>query len=530
MEINYTATLLLPALTSSIGVIGKDADITVKLDGEGNPYFSGKHIKGILKERVRQFKNALGDTDIDVFLEKYFGKEGNNITEERFQKLRFFNLILKENTKENLIDNRYGIRVDRKRKTVINNSLFNYEFLKTGTVFEGKIECSNNISEEDLKFLLASLYHLNFIGGLKSRGIGKVEIKIENKEIKELNNLAKKLIKENRDSKIISIGNEELEHFSYTLKLEEPIILKEKELGNYVYVRDSIQGSTIRGAMIEYFLNKKVDIDSLLKIEASQAIIDKIKLASTFKTKYEINGEKIEKDKVIFEGTEYEGIKLERGSLSILEASGNEISIEIDKKLKSTKDSMIFNTEYIYFDKELKGELKAPKGIIKRGQGYNIYLGKIKSKGFGKATITFNELKKENNVSISNRIEKLNKQLEDKKSKIITFDLMSDMILPFNEIWNVSEQFLEMLPFENDFSFNSKKSFINTKKMSGYNIINNSRKMDELILCRGSVITYNTNNYEKFIKELEKIELNGIGLRKNEGFGEVKICSIRGEK
>ena len=47
-----------------------------------------------------------------------------------------------------------------------------------------------------------------------------------------------------------------LEKFSYTLELEEAIVLKERKLGNYIKSRNSIQGSTIRGALIEYF-NKK---------------------------------------------------------------------------------------------------------------------------------------------------------------------------------------------------------------------------------------------------------------------------------
>lgn len=529
MKINYTATLLLPAITASLGVIGKDIDITAKLDKDGNPYFNGKHIKGILKERVRQFKSALCDQDTEKFIEKYFGKEGNDITESRYQKLRFSNLILKE-PKDNLIGSRYGIKIDRRTKSTVHNSLFNYEYLKAGTVFSGNIECADNISKEDLKFLLASLFHLNFIGGFKSRGLGKVEIKVEGKGIEDLDKLVNSLGKDKKD--FLKIKQDILEHYNYELKLEEPIILKEKELGNYVYVRDSIQGSTVRGAVIESFLRKNINIEALLKIEASQAVLGEVKLASTFETKYKIDklGKKVKKDKVVFTGNEYEGIKLERGSLAMLDVTGNEISVEINEKMKSAKKSMLFNTEFLYSEKSLKGDLAAPKGLLRLNQPYTIYIGKVKSKGFGKATITFSPYKEDEKINVASRIEKLNKQLGNSSSKVVTFDLTSDLILPFNEIWDVSEQFLELLPFENDFSFNSQKSFINVKKMGGYNIVNNSRKMDELILCRGSVITYNTSNYNSILKSLEEVELKGLGLRKNEGFGRVKICSVRGEE
>ena len=35
MKVNYTIELLLPAVTASLGVIGKDIDVTVKKDKDG---------------------------------------------------------------------------------------------------------------------------------------------------------------------------------------------------------------------------------------------------------------------------------------------------------------------------------------------------------------------------------------------------------------------------------------------------------------------------------------------------------------
>ena len=59
MKIDYVVELLLPAITASLGVIGKDIDITVKRDKDGYPIFNGKHIKGILRSRVKEFKLKL---------------------------------------------------------------------------------------------------------------------------------------------------------------------------------------------------------------------------------------------------------------------------------------------------------------------------------------------------------------------------------------------------------------------------------------------------------------------------------------
>ena len=116
------------------------------------------------------------------------------------------------------------------------------------------------------------------------------------------------------------------------------------------------------------------------------------------------------------------------------------------------------------------------------------------------------------------------------EQKLITFDFLSDMILPFNEVSNVGNQILTLFEdFEEKLTLNNRRTFINVEKLRGYNIVNNIRKMDEIVITQGSVISYCINNedLEDILKKLEKIEENGIGLRRNEGFGRVRICSER---
>ena len=86
MKINYIVELILPAMTASLGTIGKDIDTTLKRDSEGFPFFSAKHIKGILRTRAYQFKRALGveEKETNSFLKKYFGEEGNYLEKNKF--------------------------------------------------------------------------------------------------------------------------------------------------------------------------------------------------------------------------------------------------------------------------------------------------------------------------------------------------------------------------------------------------------------------------------------------------------------
>lgn len=543
MKINYTVKLKTPALTASLGIIGKDIDVVVKVDSKGKPFFNGKHIKGILKERVTQFKLGLGESEEETkkFIDKYFGKEGNYIKDNNFDKIRFSNLVLVDENNYN-IDDRYGIKIDRKTRTTVHNSLFRYEHITAGTEFKGEIEVPDKIDREDLKFILACLFHLDTIGGFKSRGIGKVDVFIKERELKykeneEQEDIIDKIIDDvfneenNQESSKVNL-NGKLKKYSYTLSLKEPFILTGREIGNYVEVRDSIQGSTVRGAMIEYFAKSKdVSLEDLLCIEASDAISGDISLASKFITKYAIDGDKIETDKIVDPRNEIEdkskgkGVKLERKGTSMLKAKGNEISIAINSQTKSVEDGMLFNSEYLQCDEKLIGDIILPEGLVDENKDYTIYLGKMKSKGFGKAVIKFRKYEKER-ANLKARIEKLQKQA---KEKILTFDLQSDLILPFNTIYNVGEQFKSLIGIS-EIKFIENKSYINTGKLGGYNIINNIRKVDELVITRGSVLTYEIDDFNSILPQLEEIEEKGLGLRKNEGFGRVKISSERGEK
>lgn len=593
MRVNYTVELLLPAVTASLGVIGKDIDVTVKRDKDGYPIFNGKHIKGILRERVYQFKRALGveEKEIETFLNNYFGKEGNYIKNNSFNQVRFSNLTIKDkNTFKNkinvekLIGNRYGIRINRKTRSTVPQSLFNYEFLSRNNVFVGSLDINDNIKNEDLKFILACLFHLDKIGGMKSRGIGKVRVKINGNylegengvvETKSLDKIISELKREDKKAST-ELKTDEFVKYNYTLELEEPIVLKSIELGNYIKTRNSVQGSTVRGALIEYFCRKGYDLNVLKNIEASDATREdnKVSLASLFETKYEIKNEgnkKVKIDKVISSDTEYkDGTKYERSSSSDFKATGNEISVKINTKLKSAENGMLFNTEYINNTKEedknnkqkneikfptenikLVGDLKLPKEISQ--EKFIVYIGKYKFKGFGKATITIKKYSDTNKADLEARINNLSdkvrkdieskigkeaekeirNEIQDKDKKVICFDLYSDMIIPFTDIYDAGEQFLMLAGLKNEnLKFNLKRSFINTGKLEGFNIINGVRKVDELIFTKGSVFTYiiEENACDSILEKLTKIEANGLGLRKNEGFGRVRICSERGGK
>ena len=444
---------------------------------------------------------------------------------------------------------------------------------------------------KNLKFLLASFLHIDKIGGLKSRGLGKVEIQFTSvgsdknfdstkesnrfETVKEISGIILKNRLKNLNSKELG----KVEKYTYTLNFLEPSVLQGRVRKNEAELRNSLQGSSIRGMIIQYGLDNNFKIEDLLKIKIAEVkkIVEKngekkeeFKLASRFKTKYPVKDNKIEKiDKAISVMREYKtdlnnenGIKLERDSLALLNATGTELSIKIDEKTRTVKESFLFNTESIDLTKNeisLKGNIEIPEGLFEIGKEYELKIGKFKTKGFGKVKIKFEKYSEKQGMNIKDRIEKLNNQIKEdfvrfdeensRKSKekrekvysgdeklkkgeqkLITFDFLSDMILPFNEVSNVGNQILTLFEdFEEKLTLNNRRTFINVEKLRGYNIVNNIRKMDEIVITQGSVISYCINNedLEDILKKLEKIEENGIGLRRNEGFGRVRICSER---
>lgn len=128
--------------------------------------------------------------------------------------------------------------------------------------------------------------------------------------------------------------------------------------------------------------------------------------------------------------------------------------------------------------------MEIPKGLFEIGKKYELKIGKYKTKGFGKVEIEFKKFTDENDKNIGERIKELNDEikkdfkefdkrndkekvyfgdelLKEEKQKLITFDFLSDMILPFNEVSNVGKQILELF----DENFGEKLTLNNRRTL-----------------------------------------------------------------
>ncbi len=536
MLINYSVKLITPALTGQSGVIGKDLDIVTKLDANGFPYFPAKHIKGIVRDKYEYY--GLGEKE-DV--KKIFGFE----EDEYDTKVRFSHLNLskvydtdlenitdkkdKEILKKFLFGDRHGIRVDRETRTTIENSLFSYQYANPSLEFSSSIELKD-LNKEQVKKLIATLYNIDSIGGQKSRGLGKVEVFVEGFEKKDLTKALEKVFKEINNEKA-ELKDNTLSNYKFTLKFLEDAILTKSEKGNLIVSNTEINSSALRAGIIDA-LSNKFDFANGKNIE--KIVVEEVKPekseilpASFFKTKYPVDGETRYRNKLLCsDGAvkigNYES-KLERADIKYIKEGKelnfnkeSEISIAIDRETRSAEESKLFNFEIA----KLKGEkfvitIKTTKELLEAIDGLEVYVGKMKSKGYGKAKVTIVQDSK-NNATLE---EKLNK-FSDKG--FYTLDIVTDVILPFRSIKYVGEELKVLYNLEGEFL--GDKSFVKVEKMAGYSLMNNMPKADEIVIKAGSVLTYSG---KAKVEKLKDPEDSGIGLRKSEGYGKIEFCSER---
>jgi CRISPR/Cas system CSM-associated protein Csm3 (group 7 of RAMP superfamily) len=538
MKINYTVNLVTPALTGQTGIIGKDIDVVTKRGMDGLPFFPAKHIKGIVRDKYQYYfgenanvKNIFGhDEDKYETMARFTHLELSGVYGTPIDKLSD-----KEKVVDYLYGHRLGIRVDRETRTTIENSLFNYEYANAGLEFSGEIEFNEKVSKGALKEIIATLLNIDSIGGQKSRGLGKVEVKVEGLTLKELDTIVDKVYKEVIEKTKKNLTDNNLKKYKLEVEFLEDAVLTKFEKGNLIGSSTEINPSALRASVISQLAeNYEFNINNIVvtepKPEGSQLLPK-----SYYKTKYPIDGKTQYVNKLYFDKNNYESkdkkeeSKLERADIKFINPEKfeevkfqkeSEISIAIDRETRSAEESKLFNFEIAKIKgKKFTGTIETSEELKVAIDGLEIYIGKMKNRGYGKAKLTLNSFDSESET-LENRIKKFD--LKSELNNIYTLDIVTDTILPFRNIDNLAEQIKEFYNLEGEFV--GDKSFIAIEKLAGYSLLNHMPKSDELVLKAGSVITYKgSKNMELF----EKLETKGIGLRKVEGFGRIEFCSNR---
>jgi CRISPR-associated protein Csx10 len=167
-------------------------DIAVLTDENGFPYYKGTTFKGVFREeytRLLKWKckgNDVDDESIEKKANKLFGIEGSDDSDE--EKIIFSDFGFSENVKEimlneigkgnsqEILDSVTNIRTFTSVSDdgiVKEGSLRQCRCVNKGLCFFSEIICPENVDEDEI---VETLSMIKWIGSMRNRGFGKVEI------------------------------------------------------------------------------------------------------------------------------------------------------------------------------------------------------------------------------------------------------------------------------------------------------------------------------------------------------------------
>lgn len=205
---------------------------------------------------------------------------------------------------------------------------------------------------------------------------------------------------------------------------------------------------------------------------------------------------------------------------------------EIEDETQRTKEGILYTLEQIGEEQEFKGSIIcADNGIrddftndvIGEDDEFYLYVGQARSRGMGQIGIkwAFDDFSFDQGF-----FPPLEERFNGFDEKCFSVTLYSDVILVdeyLRCLTSLSSSYLskilevELIPV---------KIFSTYHIVSGWHSGARLPKEDDVAITKGStfLFQYNGNEREKLVKGLNTLEEEGIGLRRNEGFGRIVIC------
>lgn len=267
---SYTLTLTTESyLLTGSGEGGVLIDADVVFHATGFPMIPARRVKGMLKESLEEVLEITGEgqTTIEATLTSFFGEPGKPTYEG---KLLFHNLMLPDwqQISKELSDYKdfpgfqpdfiKGYFTAEIQQTAIGRenregeiegvakkrSLRNYRVIKPGHSFEGLLEITSPLSDEEEKLLKRAIINLRYAGTRRNRGFGKVKCGLREASTNSLESQA-----------ILGIQAGRL---SVTITTQSPVVLAE-QIGdqNTVFTRKYVSGNQIRGLLANIFIRTK---------------------------------------------------------------------------------------------------------------------------------------------------------------------------------------------------------------------------------------------------------------------------------
>lgn len=353
------------------------------------------------------------------------------------------------------------------------------------------------------------------------------------------------------------------QYIKYYITTLEPIKLAgQGSQQGQVVTRNFIQGSTIRGLIIGEFLkqNRGVQIDEDLRTRDkfltgtkfyNAYIAEKGQMACPvpfvyYASKSELRkkGEKEVTFRIANEKEKEDQSKLvEKGNFCILNEKENEIKIVSVKKVEQLhiqkadekkEESQMFRYEAMEQGQTLIGYIQCEERYVEEFKDLLrkkvFYIGGSKGSGYGKCEITFEE----NALSYEEYRAEQTIQIDfdpapEHTDNTMLIYAMSDLILldSYGMVTNkIDEKYLEkMLHIK---SVKLEYMACDTSMTNTYNQKWKANGVQQTSVVAGSiyVYSYKFDEKERTLDAIKEIQEKGIGLRREEGFGQILINPI----
>lgn len=361
-----------------------EEDIAVCKDQNGYPYMKGSTFKGLLRESMERMAYWCGmeNTEIDKMMgaADWHGEAENRriqVTSLRMQK------------KPEQVQECYDMRVftSLEHGVAKKGTLRMAACISRGTVFAGEITCA----QEDVPFVEDALKGIKWVGTLRNRGFGEVEIKSEVKKTEEKAEVLK-----------------EAGGLFFHLHAEEPLVITDinRSRGNHYETLGYIPGTAVRGMVIgklassdpQWFEeNKKELLQEIYFLDAvpvhgNKAVIPSIK--GFYEKKDGSDFQTVLKDGKLSPGVKRAGLgsfcSIDGDTLSYWQAKIDGVT-RIKKSAK--EDKLMFQSRYLCENQDFEGYilLKNKKFAEKIAEVFSdeVWVGADRFEGFGKCSVSF---------------------------------------------------------------------------------------------------------------------------------------------
>lgn len=509
------------------------ADSDSRFDDCGLPYMNAKTLKGHLREKMEwiQFlSNAyegisidslLGSEDMDgtksparIFVSDLtLPKDVHTILYQAEQNEKISTAEVEDALSLVLTTTRIG-----ENGVAADHSLRKTRVVRKGLTYEAHI-AARNLSEKEEALLFEAVRAIQHLGTGKSRGFGVVSCSIG---------------PEREDTAVQSMTGGEGRTIRYELYLNEPVKMGSSGNQPASESRTFVYGSSIRGAVIGALLSAGEDqlvpqvLDSC-RFSNAYPMVNQQKLVPCpsifFASKYDVReakraGKQLTVNlRIAKEAPEEEEKPIGVGQYCAVGTKNLQLyNVEQTAKLHvSVRSGEMFRYEAIEAGQTFYGSITCPDGRMAEKietliSGQTYWIGGSRSAGYGKCTF------------VKTNREKPDRLMPTRNTPgILTVYALSDLILLDDngcECGEVSTKLLEKkLGIRN---VTLLRSYVTITRTRGFNFTWHAGQIERSSVSCGSIFFY---SYEGSITRqlADAFEREGVGLRRNEGFGQILI-------